>query len=73
MLKVEGLMPAKCGMFDTPGVPHPHQLAAYLDPEEVQPLFRFSFPNSALCVQRSGVKSDKGLSGCFGFCCSGDL
>ena len=36
MLKVEGLMPAKCGMFDTPGVPHKHQLAAHLDPEEVQ-------------------------------------
>ena len=28
-------MPARCGMFDTPGVPHAHQLAAYLDPEEV--------------------------------------
>lgn len=28
-------MPTRCGMFDTPGVPHAHQLAAYLDPEEV--------------------------------------
>ena len=36
MLKVQGLMPARCGMFDTPGVPHAHQLAAYLDPEEVR-------------------------------------
>jgi hypothetical protein len=36
MLKVEGLMPARCGMFDTPGVPHAHQLAAYLDAEEVR-------------------------------------
>ncbi len=38
MLKVEGLMQQRCGMFDTPGVPHPHQLSAHLDPEEVQPL-----------------------------------
>ena len=36
MLKVEGLMPERCGMFDTPGVPHAHQLAAFLDPEEVK-------------------------------------
>lgn len=38
MLKVEGLMPARCGMFDTPGMPHSHQLAAKLDPEEVRML-----------------------------------
>ncbi len=35
MLKVEGLMPGKCMMFDTPGVPHAHQLTALLQPEEV--------------------------------------
>jgi len=35
MLKVEGLLPRRCRMFDTPGVPHPFQLHARLRPEEV--------------------------------------
>ena len=35
MLKVEGLLPRRCRMFDTPGVPHPFQLHARLNPEEV--------------------------------------
>ncbi len=35
MLKVPGLMPPRCKMFDTPGVPHAHQLSSRLDPEEV--------------------------------------
>lgn len=35
VLKVDGLMPPRCSMFDTPGVPHHHQLAAVLTPEEV--------------------------------------
>ncbi len=35
MLKVEGLLPKRCRMFDTPGVPHPFQLHARLRPEEV--------------------------------------
>ncbi len=35
MLKVDGLLPRRCRMFDTPGVPHPFQLHARLNPEEV--------------------------------------
>lgn len=38
MLKVEGLMPGRCMMFDTPGVPHPHQLTSMLQPDEVKML-----------------------------------
>ncbi|CAL5226853.1 g9719 [Coccomyxa viridis] len=38
MLKVPGLMPARCKMFDTPGVPHAHQLSSRLNPEEVKML-----------------------------------
>lgn len=36
MLKVEGLMPERCMMFDTPGVPHAHQLTSMLQPDEVK-------------------------------------
>mmetsp|Transcript_1792 Transcript_1792/g.5215 ORF Transcript_1792/g.5215 Transcript_1792/m.5215 type:complete len:701 (+) Transcript_1792:224-2326(+) len=36
MLKVEGLMPERSMMFDTPGVPHAHQLTTQLEPEEVK-------------------------------------
>ena len=32
---MEGLLPRRCRMFDTPGVPHPFQLHARLNPEEV--------------------------------------
>ena len=35
MLKVPGLMPPRCKMFDTPGVPHAHQLSSRLNSEEV--------------------------------------
>ena len=38
LLKVPGLMPPRCKMFDTPGVPHAHQLSSRLDPEEVSSL-----------------------------------
>ena len=35
VLKVQGLMPPRCSMFDTPGVPHAHQLSSRLGAEEV--------------------------------------
>ena len=35
MLKVEGVLPKRCKMFDTPGVPHPYQLHARLTADEV--------------------------------------
>ena len=35
LLKVPGLMPPKCNMFDTPGVPHDFQLSSRLSAEEV--------------------------------------
>ncbi|CAL8464068.1 g3603 [Coccomyxa elongata] len=38
MLKVPGLMPPRCNMFDTPGVPHNFQLSSRLSPEEVKML-----------------------------------
>ena len=36
MMKVEGLMPENCMMFDTPGVPHVHQLTTLLELDEVR-------------------------------------
>lgn len=62
MLKVEGLMPARCGMFDTPGVPHSHQLAAKLDPEEVgngTDLFRVWSLHRARLLQAVGITVKK--------------
>lgn len=35
VVKVPGLMPPGCKMFDTPGVPHDFQLSSRLTPEEV--------------------------------------
>lgn len=49
MLKVEGLMQQRCGMFDTPGVPHPHQLSAHLDPEEVCARCVYLFVRCLVC------------------------
>ena len=37
MLKVAGVMPPKCKMFDTPGVPHKFQLTSRLSADEVWP------------------------------------
>eukprot|EP00951_Prasinocladus_malaysianus_P050113 scaffold677068_cov47-Prasinocladus_malaysianus.AAC.1 len=34
MVPVNGVMPAGCQMFDTPGVPHPFQLTSILTAEE---------------------------------------
>ena len=34
VLRVSGLLPAGCKMFDTPGVPHPHALTAALAPQD---------------------------------------
>ena len=36
MLKVAGVMPPKCKMFDTPGVPHKFQLTSRLSADEVR-------------------------------------
>ncbi|EIE24775.1 hypothetical protein COCSUDRAFT_10321, partial [Coccomyxa subellipsoidea C-169] len=36
MLKVPGLMPPRCNMFDTPGVPHDFQLSSRLSADEVK-------------------------------------
>ncbi|KAK9814077.1 hypothetical protein WJX72_000361 [[Myrmecia] bisecta] len=38
LLRVDGLMPPRCKMFDTPGVPHSYQLSSRLSPEEVRML-----------------------------------
>ena len=35
LIRVPGLMPPRCKMFDTPGVPHAFQLSSRLGPEEV--------------------------------------
>lgn len=35
LLRVDGLMPGRSKMFDTPGVVHPHQLSGLLSPAEV--------------------------------------
>jgi hypothetical protein len=35
MLRVPGVMPPKCKMFDTPGVPHNFQLTSRLTADEV--------------------------------------
>ncbi|KAK9844801.1 hypothetical protein WJX74_007024 [Apatococcus lobatus] len=35
MLRVPGLLPGKARMFDTPGVPHDHQMASLLTSDEV--------------------------------------
>ena len=37
MLRVSGVMPPKCKMFDTPGVPHKFQLTSRLSADEVRP------------------------------------
>ena len=56
VLKVQGLMPPRCSMFDTPGVPHGHQLSSRLCAEEVQktpanpPTFPLSFDTSSLAA-----------------------
>ena len=42
VLKVQGLMPARCSMFDTPGVRHGHQLTSRLGSEEARPLIMTS-------------------------------
>ena len=58
MLKVEGLLPRRCRMFDTPGVPHPFQLHARLNPEEVPPANQLELVTESLrvwvssCVQQ---------------------
>ena len=36
MLRVPGVMPPKCKMFDTPGVPHKFQLTSRLQADEVR-------------------------------------
>ena len=35
MLRIDGIMTGRNRMFDTPGVPHNHQLSARLTPDEV--------------------------------------
>ena len=55
MLKVPGLMPPRCNMFDTPGVPHDFQLSSRLSPEEVQP---FSPHSSCLEKQMSSSRTN---------------
>ena len=44
MLRVPGVMPPKCKMFDTPGVPHNFQLTSRLTADEVSDL------HASLCV-----------------------
>ena len=67
MLKVAGVMPPKCKMFDTPGVPHKFQLTSRLSADEVWP---------ALQMQRSVHHGQCGADICdFGHaasvtCCS---
>ena len=34
-LRVDGVMQGRCRMFDTPGVPHDHQISSLLTPDEV--------------------------------------
>lgn len=36
MLRVPGVLPPKCKMFDTPGVPHKFQLTSRLQADEVR-------------------------------------
>ena len=36
MLKVGGLLQSACRMWDTPGVPHHHQLSSKLNADEVR-------------------------------------
>ena len=38
MLRIDGIMEGKARMFDTPGVPHDHQLSSRLSPDEVPSL-----------------------------------
>lgn len=35
LLRVDGVMQGRCRMFDTPGVPHTHQLSSLLSADEV--------------------------------------
>ena len=35
MLRIDGIMTGRNRMFDTPGVPHNHQLSTRLTPDEV--------------------------------------
>lgn len=44
MLKVPGLMPPRCNMFDTPGVPHDFQLSSRLSADEVRAPQPFLLP-----------------------------
>ena len=37
MLRIDGIMTGRNRMFDTPGVPHDHQLSARLTADEVTP------------------------------------
>ena len=41
MLRIPGVMPPKCKMFDTPGVPHKFQLTSRLTADEVSGLHAF--------------------------------
>ena len=49
MLRVPGLLPGKAKMFDTPGVPHDHQMAALLTPDEVHPVALEAFSVWNIC------------------------
>lgn len=55
VLRVNGLMPPRCRMFDTPGVPHSHQLASVLTAEEVlhnQTCAQYRLHSNLTCPQQ---------------------
>ena len=59
-----GLMPPRCKMFDTPGVPHAHQLSSRLNPEEVSSLLICSLPET--CTSDSTFQALHALQGMLG-------
>lgn len=58
MLRMDGIMQGRCRIFDTPGVPHEHQLSSRLTPDEVSvmlPGFHTCSPSIGITLLRLGV------------------
>lgn len=67
MLRVEGVFPSACRLWDTPGVKHHYQLSSKLNPDEV-------LLPASVCLSRWRFVcySQQGLNGllCLQACCT---